>query len=107
MMDVWTDGDRVPTTFADIEGRLDALGPGSSTIVGVLWNDGGGHWFNAFNDKGVVRASDGRSGRSEPWPRTEAHLGFDETECATAFAVFVDSDGRHLDSDPPEEDGND
>jgi hypothetical protein len=107
VMDTWTDGDRIPTTFDDIEDRLDALGPGSSAMVGVFWNDGGGHWFNAFNDNGVVRASDGQSGRSEPWPPTGAHLGFDEAECATAFAVFIDSDGRHLTNDPPEEGGND
>jgi hypothetical protein len=103
VMDAWTEGDRTPTTFDDIEDRLEALGRGSSAIVGVYWVDGGGHWFNAFNDDDVVVASDGQKGECEPWPPTRAGLEIDEAECEAAFAIFIDSEGRHLKGDPLEE----
>ena len=98
-MDTWTDGDRIPTTFDDIEHRLDALGPGSSAIVGVDWIDGGGHWFNAVNDQGVVIASDGQAGEIERWPPTTEGLGYEEAECRVVDAIFVDPLGKHLTSD--------
>jgi hypothetical protein len=97
-MDAWTDGDRTPTTFDNIKDRLEALGPGSSAIVGVDWTAGGGHWFNALNERGVVIASDGQSGKTERWPPTHGDLGYEEIDCRAVDAIFVDPHGKHLTS---------
>lgn len=34
-----------PASMADINQRLNDLGPGSSAVVGCDWKAGGGHWF--------------------------------------------------------------
>jgi hypothetical protein len=99
VMDAWTDGDRIPTTFDDIKERLEALGPGSSAIVGVDWVAGSGHWFNALNDQGEVIASDGQTGETERWPPTPGGLGYEEARCRAVDAIFVDPLGKHLTSD--------
>jgi hypothetical protein len=96
VMDTWSPGDRVPTDFDEIKARLEALGHGSSAIVGVDWKSGGGHWFNAVNDNGVITASDGQTGRSEAWPPTSDGLGFDETRCKNVDTIIIDPDGKHL-----------
>lgn len=95
-MEAWSPGDLVPMTFDRIKEQLEELGPGSSTLIGVEWTTGGGHWFNAVNDKGVVVASDGQRGKSESWPPTPAGLGFDEADCRLVEAIVVDPDGKHL-----------
>jgi hypothetical protein len=103
VMDTWSPGDRVPTDFDGIKARLEALGPGSSAIVGVDFKTGRGHWFNAFNHNGVISAADGQIGRSEPWPPTHEGLRFDETRCKNVDAIFIDPVGRHLRHDDRKE----
>jgi hypothetical protein len=103
VMETWSDGDLVPTTFGGVRDRLEVLGPGSSALVLVFWDSGGGHWFNAFNESGVVVAADGQQGRSEPWPPTKTGLRFQEAECRTIAAVLIGADGEHLKADIPEE----
>jgi hypothetical protein len=103
-MEAWSDGDLVPTSFQAIGDELAALGPGSSALVLTLWDTGGGHWFNAFNDNGAVTATDGQAGESEPWPPSDAGLGFEEVDCTSVFAVFIDAEGTHLREAPEEGD---
>jgi hypothetical protein len=49
-------------------------------VVGCDWKYGGGHWFNAVNDGGTVKAIDGQGGSVEPWPPSAQNLGFDESD---------------------------
>lgn len=81
-------------TMAEIGQTLRDLGPGSSAVVGCDWKAGGGHWFNALNDEGTVKAVDGQSGCTEPWPPTNAGLGFDETRMRYSDAVYFTADGK-------------
>jgi hypothetical protein len=84
--------DRV--SLAGIAQRLDDLGAGSSAVVGCDWEHGGGHWFNAVNDAGTVRAVDGQSGRTETWPPSAGGLGFDESDMRRSDAIFFTADGK-------------
>ncbi|MGH9213390.1 MAG: toxin glutamine deamidase domain-containing protein [Acidimicrobiales bacterium] len=99
VMDRWSPGERVVTSYDGIKDRLEALGPGSSALVAAYWKRGGGHWFNAFNDNGVVVAADGQSARSEPWPPTPAGLGIRPERIEKLEAIVVDQSGRHLHDD--------
>lgn len=90
----WAGQAPAAASMPDIQQRLDDLGPGSSAVVGCDWNDGGGHWFNAVNDGGTVKAVDGQSGRVETWPPSADGLGFDESDMRYSDAVFFTADGK-------------
>ncbi len=81
------------TSISEIGYRLEQAGPGSSAIVGVDWNSGGGHWFNAVNDGGIVKAVDGQTGRIEPWPPSNVGLGFSESDMSNVDAIWFAPDG--------------
>lgn len=98
VMEHWSPGDRVSTTFGDIQRGLEQLGPGSSAIVGVDFIEGGGHWLNGFNDGGRIIASDGQTGLTKEWPPDES-LGVAESDCFAVDATFIDASGRHLTRD--------
>jgi hypothetical protein len=80
--------------MSEIQQRLGDLGLGSSAIVGCDWKHGGGHWFNAINDGGTVKAVDGQSGNVEAWPPSAQGLGFDETDMRYSDAIFFTADGK-------------
>lgn len=80
--------------MSDVEHRLYELGPGSSAVVGFDREDGGGHWFNAVNDGGTVKAIDGQVGRVEPWPPSVDGVGYDETYMSRSDAIFFTADGK-------------
>jgi hypothetical protein len=94
-MPQWAGQDSKPATMQQVSDRLTELGPGSSAVVGFDRNAGSGHWFNAINDGGVIKAVDGQSGNIEPWPPSTADdgLGFDESEMKLSDAIFFDPDG--------------
>lgn len=95
-MDHWSPGERVRTSFADIDQTLRDLGPGASALVAVHWKDGSGHWFNALNEDGTITAVNGQRGVSVPWPPSGATFRVDEEDCASVEAIFVDRRGQHL-----------
>jgi hypothetical protein len=80
--------------MSEIKQRLDELGPGSSAIVGCDWQAGGGHWFNAVNDGGIVKALDGQHCKVETWPPSLGGLGFEESRMLQSDAIFIASDGK-------------
>jgi Papain fold toxin 1, glutamine deamidase len=80
--------------MTEIGRTLGDLGPGSLAVVGCDWKTGGGHWFNAVNDEGTVKAVDGQSGCIEAWPPTNAGLGFDENRMRYSDAVYFTGDGK-------------
>jgi hypothetical protein len=80
--------------MAEIGHRMTELGPGSSAIVGCDWWGGGGHWFNAVNDAGNVKAVDGQFGRVEDWPPSPRGVGSDESIMRISDVIFFYSDGR-------------
>jgi Papain fold toxin 1, glutamine deamidase len=82
------------TSIDEVGQRLVDLGPGSSAVVGVGWQDGNGHWFNAVNDAGTVKAVDGQIGSVEGWPPSKAGVGYDASEMESVEAIFFDADGR-------------
>lgn len=82
------------SSIDDIGHRLREQGPGGSAVVGCDWHGGGGHWFNAVNDAGVVKAVDGQTGEIEPWPPSHDGLGFDAGDMQQVDAIVIDSDGR-------------
>ncbi|MGZ7046622.1 MAG: toxin glutamine deamidase domain-containing protein, partial [Candidatus Aminicenantales bacterium] len=66
--------------MSEVEQRPRDLGPGSSAVVGCDWegsNDG--HWFNAVNDGGTIKAVDGQKGKAETWPPSVQGVGFKES----------------------------
>ena len=85
-----------PVSIADIGHRLEKLGPGSSAIIGCDWSPPriGGHWFNAVNDSGTIKAVDGQTARIEVWPPSASVLGFDETMMKLSDAIFFTPDGK-------------
>jgi Papain fold toxin 1, glutamine deamidase len=85
-----------PVSIADIGHRLEKLGPGSSAIIGCGWSPSriGGHWFNAVNDSGAIKAVDGQTARIELWPPSASVLGFDETMMKLSDAIFFTPDGK-------------
>jgi hypothetical protein len=100
-MTEWAGTSPKPASMADIKQRLTGLGPGSSAIVGFDRRIGGGHWFNAVNDAGTVKAVDGQSGDVEAWPPTSTGLGYDESEMRYSDAIFFTPDGKVVEDDQP------
>ena len=97
----WAGTKPVPASMADIKKRLDKLGPGSSAIVGCDWKSGGGHWFNAVNESGTVKAIDGQSGKVETWPPTFERFRYDESKMSYSDAIFFIPDGKAVRHDHP------
>ena len=93
-MTEWAGMPSEPSSMADIEEHLSGLGPGSSAVVACYWKTGRGHWFNAVNDSGTVKAVDGQSGMVETWPPTLEKLQYDESQMRHSRAIFFTSDGK-------------
>jgi hypothetical protein len=60
--------EQVAMSPSEIEQALIDGGPGSNAVVGVDWQGGGGHWYNAYYDGEKVLAVDGQTGDVSPWP---------------------------------------
>jgi hypothetical protein len=71
----WAGQAPATASMSEVQQRLGDLGPGSSAVVGCDWKHGGGHWFNAVNDSGTVKAVDGQSGNVETWPPSAQRHG--------------------------------
>ena len=97
----WAGRAPAPVSMAEIGERLAALGPGSLAVVGADWRSGGGHWFNAVNDRGAVLAVDGQRGRCGPWPPSAAGVRFDEGDMRYSDAIFFTPDGKVVHDDHP------
>jgi hypothetical protein len=93
-MTEWVGTPPVKASLAEIGRRLAELGPGSSAVVGCDWRSAGGHWFNAINDGGTVKAVDGQRGRVEIWPPSVRGFGFDESIMRSSDAIFFTADGK-------------
>jgi Papain fold toxin 1, glutamine deamidase len=96
-MSDWAGAQPQPASMSQVEQHVRDLGPGSSAIVGAYWNGGGGHWFNAVNDQGTVKAVDGQSGKAETWPPSasgQSSLGFDQSSARSLMAIYFDANGR-------------
>jgi hypothetical protein len=93
-MSEWAGEAPTEASMSDIQQRLEELGPGSSAVVGFDREDGPGHWFNAVNDGGTVKAIDGQSGLTETWPPSDDGLGFNESDMSYSDAVFFTADGK-------------
>lgn len=99
-MKEWADASPAPATMTEIGQRLSELGPGSSAIVGCDWKDDpGGHWFNAVNEGGTVKAIDGQRARVEAWPPSNSGLGFDESIMCYSDTIFFAADGKVVKND--------
>lgn len=91
----WAGQRPAPASLAEIGQRLTELGPGSSAIVGCDWKETwGGHWFNAVNDGGVVKAVDAQSNRVGGWPPVSREVRFDEGLMRFSDAIFFDPNGK-------------
>lgn len=95
-MTEWAGRDAKPVSMADISHHLEKLGPGSSAIIGCDWAPprAGGHWFNAVNDSGMIKAVDGQVAKVEPWPPSMGGLKFDESQMKLSEAIFFTPDGK-------------
>jgi len=93
-MSDWAGTNPTPASMADVQTRLNELGPGSSAIVGCGWESGGGHWFNAVNDGGTIKAIDGQSGLVGQWPPSTAGVGFDPTDMNSSDAIYFTPEGK-------------
>jgi hypothetical protein len=100
-MTEWAGRKLEPVTLAQVAERLTELGPGSSAVVGCQWSPAGsgGHWFNAVNDAGTVKAVDGQSGKTETWPPSVPGVGFEEPWMTRTDALFFTSDGKAVQHD--------
>ena len=67
-MEALTGMEQVPMSPWDIEKTLLAEGEGAHAIIGIDRAEGPGHWFNAVNIDGVVKAVDGQTGEITDWP---------------------------------------
>jgi len=94
IMQAWAGAELQPTSVEDIRGRLDELGAGSSAIVQCGWPEGGGHYFNAVNDGGTVKAVDGQIGASGAWPPNRTEFPYDPGEMRNVQAIIFDASGR-------------
>jgi len=94
LMTDWAGASPEPTSIESINDKLTEQGSGSSAIVGFDWEDGGGHWFNAVNENGSIKAVDGQSGQVEAWPPSDLGLGFSAVDMRNTEAIFFDADGR-------------
>jgi Papain fold toxin 1, glutamine deamidase len=97
----WADQEMEPVSMTEIGRRLAKLGPGSSAIIGCDWASPryGGHWFNAVNDSGAVKAVDGQLGKVEPWPPSMRGLEFDESMMQLSDALFFTPNGKVVRND--------
>ena len=93
-MSEWAGTSPEPATMDQIEAKLTELGPGSSAVVGIDYYDGDGHWFNAVNEGGTIKAVDGQSGDVGSWPPSKPNLRFDESQIQTSDAIYFGPDGR-------------
>jgi hypothetical protein len=98
-MEEWAGQPSLPATMAEIGHRLEELGPGSSAIVGCKWNSRGGHWFNAINDAGEVKAVDAQWNRVGGWPPVSSQVRFDESMMKFSDAIFFDPSGKVVRND--------
>lgn len=90
----WAEESPQQASMADIQQQLQDLGPGSSAIVGFDRNSGSGHWFNAVNDGGTIKAVDGQSGEVGSWPPSKYEMGFDESVMRYSDAIYFTPDGE-------------
>jgi len=90
------EGEPVDAEPPEVGGSPEAVPsvPGSSAIVGFDWEDEGGHWFNAVNENGSIKAIDGQSGQVEAWPPSDLGLGFSAADMKNMEAVYFDANGR-------------
>lgn len=97
----WAGREPEPVTLAQVAVRLAELGPGSSAVVGCEWSPAGsgGHWFNAVNDAGTVKAVDGQSGKVETWPPSAGGTGYEERWMEHSDALFFTPDGKAVHHD--------
>jgi hypothetical protein len=97
----WAGREPEPVTLAQVAVRLTELGPGSSAVVGCEWSPAGsgGHWFNAVNDAGTLKAADGQSGKVETWPPSAGGTGFEERWMEHSDALFFTPDGKAVQHD--------
>jgi Papain fold toxin 1, glutamine deamidase len=93
-MSDWAGEQPRQASMSQIGRRMSELGDGSSAVVGCDWLGGGGHWFNAVNDGGMVKAVDGQSGAVERWPPSADGLGFDESDMRHSDAIYFDPNGK-------------
>ena len=93
-MSEWAGTSPEPALMENIEAKLAELGPGSSAIIGCDWTDGGGRWFNAINEDGVITAVDGQSGDVETWSASIDGLGFDQSDMNYSEATYFDANGK-------------
>ncbi len=94
LMTDWAGADPEPVSTDGINDKLTELGSGSSAVVRCEWDGGGGHYINAVNDGGSIKAVDGQSGDTEGWPPTESGLGFSPADMQNVHAVFFDASGK-------------
>ncbi len=94
----WAEHDVRALSMDEIASELRDEGPGSSAVIACRWDgpkdDPQGHWFNAVNDDGVIKAVDGQSGLVETWPPSDEGIGFSEQDMTASWAVIFDRDGR-------------
>ena len=67
-MEALTGMEQVSMSPWDIEKTLLEEGEGAHAIIGIDRAEGPGHWFNAVNIDGVVKAVDGQTGEITDWP---------------------------------------
>jgi hypothetical protein len=94
VMTQWAGASPEPASVDDINAKLAELGPGSSAIVGFDWASGGGHWSNAVNDGGAIKAVDGQKGRVGSWPPGQSTMRFSAADMHNTEAIFFDANGR-------------
>jgi hypothetical protein len=92
----WSGHELAAADFDTIQQKVLDGGHGTSALVAVSWEEGGGHWFNAVNHEGVVLAVDGQRGSVEQWPPSRQVSHFDASFVSESLAVVLDSDGRRL-----------
>ena len=68
-MSRWTGKAQTVSSPSEIAEHLKGMPPGSHAIVGVDYEAGGGHWFNARYDGKSVSWLDGQNGDYGDWPR--------------------------------------
>jgi Papain fold toxin 1, glutamine deamidase len=93
-MNDWAGEAAQPATMDQVSDRLTELGPGSSAVVRCNWSPRGGHYFNAINDGGDIKAVDGQKGEVEPWPPSTGGVGYDESYMVRPHAIFFDAKGK-------------
>lgn len=67
-MEALTGMEQVSMSPGEIEKTLLDEGEGAHAIIGIDRSEGPGHWFNAVNVDGMVKAVDGQTGEITDWP---------------------------------------